>query len=166
MPPRTQLSFYVRFRFCCQRKNIFQLTQHRISITAPVIRIPLADGKLNVMRSVTERTLCHTQELCHRRNEEQIVFIPAMFLYITANICILVRGVVFDDLINGLLVFAVIIKDETFLIEAAFERNSACSKCDCYLLSLIRRQCNIFFITALIIVTEKENLFAHSSLSF
>ena len=77
------------------------------SIAVPVIDISLADGKLNVKRSVPKCTLCHTQKLCDGRQEIKAV-IALMLRYLITLYGILVRGEFCNYFINGLLVNAVI----------------------------------------------------------
>ena len=150
----------------CVTYLIFQpdeLLEERVSVKLANFAVNIADHLGEVQQLVTHHSSlfclrierfgeginCHSVAVKLVRNVK-------IFSHITAETVILFRDVIFDDLINGLFVIVVISEDETVLIEAAFERNSACSKCDCYLLSLIRGQCNIFFIAALIIVTDNN----------
>ena len=84
-----------------------------------------------------------------------------MLSYLITLYDILVRSEFCNDLINGLLVIAVIIEDDTFIIIAFLERHTACSEGNRYLLSLIRGQDNIFFIDSIIIVTDMIDVITH-----
>ncbi len=113
---RPSHSYYCLECFHSQHQNIFQFTLDRIFIAKPNVRIMLAQSELNILRSVAERSHCHTQDIRHSRQEIKTI-LSTVFLDLTEHFVKLLRACLCDDLLCSTLIISVIRKRDPVLIK-------------------------------------------------
>ena len=111
-------------RAILRKENRAKLGRSSASSAADEINILAAKNK-----KAAERPLCHTQELCHHRQEIKAV-IALMLRYLVTLYGIFVRGEFCNDLINGFFENAVIVEQHTLFVKPSFERDTTCGEGD------------------------------------